>query len=90
MILPELICNEKNLSLRPPEQLRGAVVTHLRFIQKLPDPVCSYLNHATIKYRAYCYSSLCYRLSAAVVINEWCQNTMDVRDLKRLLEGEKR
>jgi transposase len=35
-----------------PEQLRGAVISHLRFIQKSPDRVRSYYNNETTKYAA--------------------------------------
>jgi transposase len=34
------------------EQLHSAVVSHLRFIQKSPDRVCSYFNSETTKYAA--------------------------------------
>ncbi len=39
-------------SLHSPEHLHGAVISHLRFIQKSPDRVCSYFNHETTKYAA--------------------------------------
>lgn len=35
-----------------PEQLHGAVISHLRFIQKSPDRVRSYYNNETTKYAA--------------------------------------
>jgi transposase len=35
-----------------PDRLHGAVMSHLRFIQKSPDRVCSYFNHETTKYAA--------------------------------------
>jgi transposase len=34
------------------EHLHGAVISHLRFIQKSPDRVCSYFNSETTKYAA--------------------------------------
>lgn len=34
------------------EHLHRAVISHLRFIQKSPDRVCSYFNHETTKYAA--------------------------------------
>lgn len=37
-----------------PEQLHGAVISHLRFIQKSPDRVRSYFNNETTKYAALC------------------------------------
>jgi transposase len=39
-------------SITSPEQLHSAVVSHLRFIQKSPDRVCSYFNSETTKYAA--------------------------------------
>lgn len=39
-------------SLHSPEHLHGAVISHLRFIQKSPDRVCSYFNNETTKYAA--------------------------------------
>lgn len=39
-------------SLHSREHLHGAVISHLRFIQKSPDRVCSYFNHETTKYAA--------------------------------------
>lgn len=39
-------------SLNSREHLHGAVISHLRFIQKSPDRVCSYFNHETTKYAA--------------------------------------
>lgn len=35
-----------------PHQLLGGVISHLRFIQKSPDRVCSYFNQDTTKYAA--------------------------------------
>jgi len=35
-----------------PDLLHGAVISHLRFIQKSPARVCSYVNHETTKYAA--------------------------------------
>jgi transposase len=35
-----------------PDKLHGAVISHLRFIQKSPARVSSYFNHATTKYAA--------------------------------------
>lgn len=35
-----------------PNQLRGAVISHLRYIQKSPDRLCSYLNSEMTKYAA--------------------------------------
>lgn len=37
-----------------PEQLHGAVISHLRFIQKSPDRVRAYFNNETTKYAALC------------------------------------
>jgi|SRR5271169_1076719 len=37
-----------------PEQLHGAVISHLRFIQKSPDRVRGYFNNETTKYAAQC------------------------------------
>lgn len=37
-----------------PEQLHGAVLSHLRFIQKSPDRVRSYFNNETTIYAALC------------------------------------
>jgi len=39
-------------SINSPDQLHGAVISHLRFIQKSPDRVCSYFNNETTKYAA--------------------------------------
>lgn len=39
-------------SIHSPEHLHGAVISHLRFIQKSPDRVCSYFNNETTKYAA--------------------------------------
>ena len=39
-------------SIHSREHLHGAVISHLRFIQKSPDRVCSYFNHETTKYAA--------------------------------------
>jgi transposase len=39
-------------ALHSREHLHGAVISHLRFIQKSPDRVCSYFNHETTKYAA--------------------------------------
>ena len=39
-------------SINSPSQLHGAVISHLRFIQKSPDRVCSYFNNETTKYAA--------------------------------------
>jgi transposase len=39
-------------SVHSPEHLHGAVISHLRFIQKSPDRVCSYFNNETTKYAA--------------------------------------
>ena len=39
-------------SIHSPERLHGAVISHLRFIQKSPDRVCSYFNNETTKYAA--------------------------------------
>jgi len=36
-----------------PDGLHGSVISHLRFIQKSPDRVCSYFNHDTTKYAAW-------------------------------------
>ena len=36
-----------------PDGLHGAVISHLRFIQKSPDRVCSYFNHDTTNYAAW-------------------------------------
>ncbi len=38
--------------INSPDQLHGAVISHLRFIQKSPDRVCSYFNNETTKYAA--------------------------------------
>jgi transposase len=35
-----------------PDRLQGAVISHLRYIQKSPGRVCSYFNHDTTKYAA--------------------------------------
>jgi transposase len=39
-------------SINSPEQLHGAVISHLRLIQKSPGRVCSYFRNATTKYAA--------------------------------------
>jgi transposase len=39
-------------SVVSPSQLHDAVISHLRFIQKSPDRVCSYFNNETTKYAA--------------------------------------
>jgi transposase len=39
-------------SINSPDQLHGAVISHLRFIQKSPARVCSYFNNETTKYAA--------------------------------------
>ncbi len=39
-------------SIHSPEHLHGAVISHLRFIQKSPDRVCSYFNNETTQYAA--------------------------------------
>jgi len=39
-------------SIRTPEHLHGAVISHLRFIQKSPERVYSYFNNETTKYAA--------------------------------------
>jgi transposase len=39
-------------SIGSPEQLHGAVLSHLRFIQKSPDRVRAYFNNATTRYAA--------------------------------------
>jgi transposase len=41
-------------AIHSPENLHGAVISHLRFIQKSPDRVCSYFHHETTKYAALC------------------------------------
>jgi transposase len=41
-------------SIISPQQLHGAVISHLRFIQKSPERVCSYFNEETTKYAALC------------------------------------
>jgi transposase len=38
--------------INSPDQLHGAVISHLRFIQKSPNRVCSYFNNETTKYAA--------------------------------------
>ena len=39
-------------SIHTPDQLHGAVISHLRFIQKSPERVCSYFQNDTTKYAA--------------------------------------
>jgi transposase len=39
-------------AITSPEQLHGAVLSHLRFIQKSPDRVRAYFNNATTQYAA--------------------------------------
>jgi transposase len=39
-------------AITSPDQLHGAVISHLRFIQKSPDRVCSYFMDETTKYAA--------------------------------------
>jgi len=39
-------------AISSPEQLHGAVISHLRFIQKSPDRVRGYFNNETTKYAA--------------------------------------
>ena len=39
-------------SIQSPQQLRTAVISHLRFIQKTPDRVRSYYNNEETKYAA--------------------------------------
>ena len=39
-------------AINSPDKLHGAVISHLRFIQKSPDRVCSYFNNETTKYAA--------------------------------------
>jgi len=39
-------------TITSPDQLHGAVLSHLRFIQKSPDRVRAYFNNATTKYAA--------------------------------------
>ena len=39
-------------SINSPDQLHGALISHLRFIQKSPDRGCSYFNNETTKYAA--------------------------------------
>jgi transposase len=39
-------------AITTPQQLRSAVISHLRFIQKTPDRVRSYYNNETTKYAA--------------------------------------
>jgi len=40
-------------AITTPVQMHGAVISHLRFIQKSPNRVRSYFNNATTKYAAY-------------------------------------
>jgi len=40
------------LAINSPQQLQGAVISHLRFIQNSPDRVRSYYNNETTKYAA--------------------------------------
>ena len=39
-------------AITAPDQMRGAVISHLRFIQKTPNRVRSYFNNETTKYAA--------------------------------------
>lgn len=39
-------------AISSPDQMHSAVISHLRFIQKSPERVCSYFNNATTKYAA--------------------------------------
>jgi len=39
-------------AIHTPGQMRAAVISHLRFIQKSPSRVCSYFNNATTRYAA--------------------------------------
>jgi transposase len=39
-------------SIHSPENVHGALIRHLRFIQKSPDCACSYFNSETTKYAA--------------------------------------
>lgn len=39
-------------AITTPDAMRGAVISHLRFLQKTPDRIRSYFNNATTKYAA--------------------------------------
>jgi transposase len=41
-------------AIHSPEGLHGAVISHLRFIQKSPERIYSYFHHETTQYAALC------------------------------------